>query len=538
MHIALLYYSDSHLMLQDPKKILGRGMVNLGFLKAILHTPQIQKVTLIVSSQLEADWCQETFGSLSRSAILNIISLSKLQLFLQQDPPHVLHILSPNLYRPLYIRNFLAKAPLAVTGVTHSLGHEPFLEYMHLNLMAKPQASDALICSSRTGQSVIRHGIELAQANLNSPNTLQTAIIPFAVDLNEIAKQKNTQFKKQLGWHEEDVVLLSLGRLSAYSKMDLLPLLLAYHHLPTSLKNKCKLIIAGATGQENYDQAIQQWSEKLGIQHSVKILANVDEAQKTLLLNNCDLFISLSDNYQETFGLSLVEAMAYGLPIIASDWNGYRDLIQDGKNGFLIPTQGLSQHAKLTALSPLQLDSINHLLHAQLIAIDHQVLTEKLSLLIESQALRQQMSAQCLQIVKKFSWPEVMNQYVSLWKNLYANYQATPTAAFTPMHYLKIFQDYPTHTLSPTQLYQLSNLGHDVKMGNFDLSLYPAQEEYYSTHCLIELINILDSAQSLQSLCKHFADQWNEESLAQHLQWLLKYGLIRRGNSSTKGGQV
>src|SRR6516164_5936950 len=51
-----------------------------------------------------------------------------------------------------------------------------------------------------------------------------------------------------------------------------------------------------------------------------------------------DIFASLSDSIQETFGLVIVEAMASGLPVVASDWDGYRDLVADGETGFLVPT--------------------------------------------------------------------------------------------------------------------------------------------------------------------------------------------------------
>jgi glycosyltransferase involved in cell wall biosynthesis len=46
----------------------------------------------------------------------------------------------------------------------------------------------------------------------------------------------------------------------------------------------------------------------------------------------------LSDNIQETFGLTPVEAMACGLPVVISDWNGYKETVDDQREGFLIPT--------------------------------------------------------------------------------------------------------------------------------------------------------------------------------------------------------
>ena len=67
-----------------------------------------------------------------------------------------------------------------------------------------------------------------------------------------------------------------------------------------------------------------------------------DEDRK-LALAAADLFCSPADNLQETFGLSVLEAMASSLPVVASDWNGYRDLVLHGSTGWLVPCKDLLQ---------------------------------------------------------------------------------------------------------------------------------------------------------------------------------------------------
>ena len=62
------------------------------------------------------------------------------------------------------------------------------------------------------------------------------------------------------------------------------------------------------------------------------------EATRRSVWHAADVFVSPSDNIQETFGLAVLEAMASGLPVVASDWDGYRDLVADGETGFLVPT--------------------------------------------------------------------------------------------------------------------------------------------------------------------------------------------------------
>jgi D-inositol-3-phosphate glycosyltransferase len=53
-----------------------------------------------------------------------------------------------------------------------------------------------------------------------------------------------------------------------------------------------------------------------------------------------DVFLSLVDNIQETFGITPLEAMASGLPVVVSDWDGYRSSVRHGVDGFLVPTLG------------------------------------------------------------------------------------------------------------------------------------------------------------------------------------------------------
>ena len=67
-------------------------------------------------------------------------------------------------------------------------------------------------------------------------------------------------------------------------------------------------------------------------------LEPVSEEVKRQALASADVAVSLVDNAQETFGLAVAEAMAAGLPLVVSDWSGYRDLVRDGIDGYLIPS--------------------------------------------------------------------------------------------------------------------------------------------------------------------------------------------------------
>ncbi len=132
-----------------------------------------------------------------------------------------------------------------------------------------------------------------------------------------------------------------------------------------------------------------------------------------------DLFTSLSDNIQETFGLVIAEAMASGLPVVATDWNGYRDLVVDGETGFLVPTLMVAGATALAA-SRLALGELkyDHYLAecSQAAAVDVTAATGAYRRLIEDADLRRRMGeAGRRRAVERFDWGRIIRAYESQW---------------------------------------------------------------------------------------------------------------------------
>ena len=126
-----------------------------------------------------------------------------------------------------------------------------------------------------------------------------------------------------------------------------------------------------------------------------------------------DLFLSLVDNPQETFGLAPVEAMAAGLPVVVSDWDGYRYTVSDGVEGFRIPTL-TAGHAKqgeeLAVLHDHGMLSYQDYVGAvaQHVAVDTEAAALAIARLAEDQSLRQRMGHAGRQTVRqRFDWPVV-----------------------------------------------------------------------------------------------------------------------------------
>ena len=92
----------------------------------------------------------------------------------------------------------------------------------------------------------------------------------------------------------------------------------------------CKLMMVGE-GPEKMKAV--QYVEAKGLEDRVLFLGNSNEIDKILCFS--DLFLLPSE--QESFGLSALEAMAHGVPVISSDAGGISEVNKNGFSGYLSP---------------------------------------------------------------------------------------------------------------------------------------------------------------------------------------------------------
>jgi cellulose synthase/poly-beta-1,6-N-acetylglucosamine synthase-like glycosyltransferase/glycosyltransferase involved in cell wall biosynthesis/O-antigen/teichoic acid export membrane protein len=122
--------------------------------------------------------------------------------------------------------------------------------------------------------------------------------------------------------------LLYLGRLKPYKNIDVAVRAFALVKMafPFSV-----FIIAG-TGESG--GKLEQLAKKLGLLESIRFLGVVSNEQKARLLS--ESWIVVQPSMIEGWGITVIEANASGTPVIASNVNGLRDSIKDGKTGMLV----------------------------------------------------------------------------------------------------------------------------------------------------------------------------------------------------------
>lgn len=356
------------------------------------------------------------------------------------------------------LRNALSRSLFAVTGTTHSLSYARYPLYFFDQLWAGITKRDAVIATSRCAVhalsslfSSLREGYKL-DAEFITP---QLALIPLGVNPEDFIPpegkgEARAALRRKLAIPAEHVVFLVFARISHYSKMDILPIFRALiraqkRGLP---QDGFTLILSGWMDSGEESAAVYaDIASRLGI--SFRLAPSPDSRLRQLLFAGADVFLSPVDNPQETFGLTMLEAGVASLPVIASDFDGYRDLIIHGETGFLLPTLGPGATKETDALSGVWFDNQYHLQLAQQSVVSVPAMAEAIALLAADTALRVRLGENARKhVLENFSWEQVVRRYLALWEELAATPISPPPAAH-PLHpdYSAVFGGYYTRLL-------------------------------------------------------------------------------------------
>jgi glycosyltransferase involved in cell wall biosynthesis len=143
--------------------------------------------------------------------------------------------------------------------------------------------------------------------------------------------------------------ILCVGRFSDPRK-NIGLLLSAYALLPHSARNGVRLLLAGSSEPPgSFWESVQ----RLDLEGSVIYFHNPDQDELVRLYQRASMLVSPSD--EEGFGMVLIEAMACGIPVVATRSGGPDGIVNDGEDGFLVPLN--DERAMATRIQQLVQDS-------------------------------------------------------------------------------------------------------------------------------------------------------------------------------------
>jgi glycosyltransferase involved in cell wall biosynthesis len=462
---AAIYFEPDGYDLRRPT-LVGRQVASHGFLRAATAAAQGGALTGYGPAA-----CGPAFGrllaELAPAVRADWIAQEQLE---RLAGAGVCHRPDPQLGREARLRLRAGPSAYALSGVVHTTAS--VLDQL-ASLLAEPLTPwDALICPS---QAIARTLTELFGAQADylrwrfGPHAvvapLQTPVIPLGVHTGDFAftPAERAEARRTLGLAEDEVVALFVGRLSFINKAHPLPMYLGLQAAHERTGRKVALVECGWSDLPAVTNAMDRGAADFCPDVRRQVIDGRDPAAARRCWAAADLFISLSDNPQETFGLTPIEAMAAGLPAVVSDWNGYRESVRDGVDGFRIPTwapQGgagddLSRAREAGAL-PLDLSCYAAAVST---AVEVAPLADRLTELVANPDLRRRLGEAGRQRAHAiYGWQAIYAQHQALWAQMDARRRAAsaqelawlaaaPRVWPAGADFFSVFGHYPTATI-------------------------------------------------------------------------------------------
>lgn len=327
----------------------------------------------------------------------------------------------------------------SLCGVTHTLASQNAMSAIAGLLRAPLYPWDAVVCTSTVARDLFRHVLENEMELMRERfgavrfSLPQLPLIPLGVhpaDFGFTADER-AESRAALGLGEGDVAVLFAGRLTFHGKAHPLPMFLGLEEAAKASPHPVHLLLFGQYQNDAVAQCFAREAARFAPSVRLVHLDGAVAGNQGRAWAAADVFTSLSDNIQETFGLTPVEAMAAGLPVVVSDWNGYKDTVRDGVDGFRVPclTPPAGCGIDLADRHDLNLDDYDRYIGgvAQLTAVDVGAAAEAYRRLVLSPELRRRMGdAGRRRVRDTFDWGIVFRRYVALWDELAERRRADP----------------------------------------------------------------------------------------------------------------
>ncbi len=230
---------------------------------------------------------------------------------------------------------------------------------------------DARICVSEAALELISHYF-----------AAEYLIIPNGID---VARFSGPQVAPIERFNDGRPNILFVGRLEKRKGFRFL--IRAFPYIAEAFPD-ARLIVVGAYEKEDKEPFLRY--ARMHHLSGVKFVGYVSAEEKPRYYHTCDVFCAPSTGF-ESFGIVLLEAMAAGKPIVATDILGYRSVMEDGQEGFMVQPE--SEHA----------------------------LADAILRLLRNPAMRQEMGERGRRKAAAYDWPIIARQILELYEQLVAH---------------------------------------------------------------------------------------------------------------------
>jgi alpha-maltose-1-phosphate synthase len=548
MTVAIYYTATK---LTKSQEIFGLQMAVEGWLKAWFRYGAQSEFHFLIGETAESDQIQ----SFAKDVNLDPARLVKLdRRFVRENLTQLTTVfrLNPDPQPLLWQRTMLSSRGFNFCGLAHAITGTAVGQVLEQYCLGPSEKTDVIVCPSRAVRSGIQSFWETYSDYLHQrfgtqfKCSVQLPIIPLGVYPEQFkamtTPDKRQEQRQKLNLSENDFVVLWVGRLSVAIKTHPLAMFQAVERAAEMTGARVHFIMVGYFMPAEAEAQFNRLANDVCSKAKVTFIANNDPRFPDGLWAAGDMFLSLIDNMQESFGLTPIEAMAAGLPRVISDWNGYRDSVHQGEDGLLVRTvQPPPGNGR--AFSELLLDGRDKYggflaKSALTVAIDQTMAAEAIALLIKDKNKRKSLAEKASKrVLASHDWKHIIPAYEALWEEMAIQKQANikeaqpamwPSAMPQVPDPFTMYASYASASLKESDRIsviaspqQISNLWkHEINIFACDIMM--------SIDDAMKVINHISQQgdYSIGDILRQFS-RFDRARIWRSLAWLIKLGILR-----------
>lgn len=211
---------------------------------------------------------------------------------------------------------------------THHTRYEDYTHYVPFSDTLKEVAIQVPTHFANLCDGVIAPSESLARTIRRRGVTTPIKVIPTGIDVQAFATADGARFRKRIGLAENAWVIGHVGRLALEKNLGFLAEGVA---LALQAEPRARFLVVGDGPARDEFKAV---FEKHGVAEQLLLAGKRTGRVLREAYRAMDIFVFASKS--ETQGMVVAEAMAAGLPVVALNASGVREVVADGENGFLL----------------------------------------------------------------------------------------------------------------------------------------------------------------------------------------------------------
>ncbi|MDA0998229.1 MAG: glycosyltransferase, partial [Proteobacteria bacterium] len=355
-------------------------------------------------------------------------------------PAPVLRIADPAVAPLAWRRRTLGQRRYSIVGEITDLGAGATHRALGELLVAPLQPWDALIFPSKTVKAAAERLLEQHAAYLAyrfggnpKPDGLHF-VIPPGIETSKYADTADSRVmrsgvRRRLGIRDDDLCVLSTGNFAFHERAHPTPLYLALEAAARRTGVRIHLLQAGWFQTERIERAYRNAVRDYAPAINAIFLDGREADIRERVWFAADAYAAFDDSVRHGLDTELCEAMAAGLPVVASDWGANRDVVRAGQEGYLIPSWlPLAESGGDLALAPeIQIaggdegraDTFMSGTLSQMTALDLRAAAEAFEALAGNPERRRSMGEAARKRAREtYDWPLIIRRHQALWAQL------------------------------------------------------------------------------------------------------------------------